>query len=257
MLMLAVVAFLSPAGSAFGGGHGLPPDLRARLDKVEKEARAHPRAALSTPAGRLLRAIVAGLPPRSVDEARLALPPPGSSGPGIPGQIGHSWLYLRMRTHGRDAYQERVSQWQGELIAGAFRQASHDLGLDGIRGVSTALVYPNGKTSDTSMHVLVADFGLPAQDPQAMRRRISSRVAQDARFLDARIAFVHAYGAVPIVKLRYRPNVAIRAVAALSSVFGDPADYEGVLLEVEDASGRTVRLAARATGAGVGFRIDP
>jgi hypothetical protein len=163
-----------------------------------------------------------------------------------------------MRSEQNSPYQHRIAEWQAEIIAGGFREASSDLGLDGLRGISTTVIDPQHKTSTPSMHVITAARGMRTPSETHMRRQIEANLSHDSRLAEARLRFIHAYGPVPIVTVRFEPpNAFDTAQDAIRPIFGDPKTYEGFLLKVVDASGKIIRLAALSNRTGAGFRIDP
>jgi hypothetical protein len=187
---VAVLVMVLAAGTGSAAGDRLPPGLLARLAVVQQRARAHPGQP-ATRATQLLAAVIAGLPANSVVDARLALPPKGWSAT-TPGVVGHSWLYLRMHSSGESTYHQRIAEWEAEVIAGGFRQASHDLGLDGLRGVSTTVVDPRRRASSPFIGVIATALGGPAPTEAHMRQRIEANLSHDRRFADAHLGFVHA-----------------------------------------------------------------
>jgi hypothetical protein len=234
----------------------LPESLRTRLAIVRARAGADSHAP-ATVARQLLEAVVAGLPAGQVAAAVLAPSPHASSGH-IPGVVGHTWLYLKVRAPANNVANEYIATWQGEIVAGAFRQASQDLGLDGLRGVSITAVYPDGRSGSPFSHVIARPLGLRAQSEAAIASVVRRNLSRNHRFVDAHLRFINVYSAVPIVTLRFaNPTAYSRVSDAATAIFGDSSQYEGLLLEVVQPSGRVVRLVAIANRTGSGQQLDP
>jgi hypothetical protein len=250
----AITCCSSVAGSSAAPVDRLPLSLRTRLSQVAQRARVNPQSQPRTQSGQLLAAVVAGLPRGSVDAARLGAPPPGWSAQ-PPRAGGHRWLYIRMQAR-RDSHQ--IAKWQAEIVAGAFRIAAQQLRLGGLWGVSITVVDSDRKVSFPSIHVIAATPAFPTHSKASMRRRIEARLSNDPRFRKTRVDFIHGYGPIPVVTLRFEPASAFStAMNAVRPIFGDPFFYEGFLLKVLDKSGEIVRLAGIANGTGVRLGMDP
>ena len=120
----------------------VPSSLRSRWLAAARGARS---VGFGNPAQeQLLAAILKGFPSGDVVSATIGAPPTPDfkAFPAI-GEVGETWLYVTVKANDRD-YGTFFANWEAQLVAGAFREASWRMQLPNLLGVTTTAEYPDG-----------------------------------------------------------------------------------------------------------------
>jgi hypothetical protein len=207
--------------------------------------------------GVLLQAILQGFPPSDFVDAKVGPVPSGFQEEPALGEIGKNWLYITVRARDEGAGKP-YARWEAQLVAGAFRQTSHEAGLPELLGSTTTVLLPNGATEAPVSAVIAAPLGQPAISQSEAHARIRARIAKDSRLGRSILAFVRGLDAAPVVTTTLSNAAAFRpAESVATALFGLNNDYEGTFVTVLGPDGQALRANGFAGRTGIGFSWSP
>jgi hypothetical protein len=214
-------------------------------------------SAAGSPQQQLLDAIVAGFPAGDIVSASIATPS-GSFQP-VPtiDEVGTAWLNATVKAADRN-YGRAYATWEGQLLAGAFREASHTMGLPDLLGLTTTLYFPDGTTSAPWSNAIGQPFGKTVASLAHATTAINAALGSDARFASGSVHFIKPLDGAAVIDVTLADPVDFPGESSVAmALLGDPNQYEGVFLRVTDPAGKLLGVSGYATFTGVGIGTPP
>jgi hypothetical protein len=248
VLVIAVDASSAENRQAMSPKHeAVPASLRARW-------LAAGRSVAGTPQQQLLDAVAAGFPAGDIVSASIGTPSGSFQPAPTIDEVGTAWLNVTVKAADQN-YGRAYATWEAQLLAGAFREASHTMGLPDLLGVTTTLQYPDGTTSSPWSNAIGQPFGKTVASLADATKAINAALSSDPRFAPgSSVHFIKPLdgAAVIDVKLAHPADFPGGSSVAMA-LLGDPNKYEGVFIRVTDPAGKLLRVAGYATFTGVGI----
>lgn len=244
LLACAAFALVSASCGSVAGSRSSASSARRPSVSVTRPTGSGARVVGDSPEAALLREVMSGVSPGVLESATLGGDP--SVDPVDQAQIpaGATWVYFTVPTASVGQVTELKQDWLSSLVAGAYKDEAASQGfphLDGysIRGLSAGSVDP---TVGGDFRIgLGASEPITDASPAALESEISDRL-KTTPFKLVSFSVESPDRNAPVVVVQTNDSAAASGRIDLSSIFGDPFQYEGFYLQINNSAGKPVRI---------------
>ncbi len=202
------------------------------------------------PEATLLRQVMSGVTPGVIVSATLGADP--SFTPVEKAQIptGLTWIYFSVLAAAGDPVTQATQDWLSSLVAGAYKDEAAGQGfphLDGfsVRGADAAGNVDPSVGGDFRIG-LGASEPITTASPAVLEADISQRLKTTPFKLLSFSVETPDHNA-PVVVVQSDSSDVVGGSIDLSTIFGDPFQFEGFYLQIDDSNGKPLRIYSQSS----------